>query len=339
MLVKASFAKIDRRLVYYLTGVVLGCLILAAVFPKIHRGKPARPQRDQFDGSYPMSWTDAYGRNQTVSARPWRIISLAPSITEILYAMGVEKRLVANTRWCLYPAPARELPKIGTLDRPNSELMIQLRPDLVLGTILTRPNIYYQLEEAGLTAIAFAHRDLESVLNDIKSIGKLLGVPGPALKLLLKIETRRERILAALSAQQSMPLRRVLLLYDLKDLSSAGSGSWPGDMIELCHAVNIASGARSPWPRLSLEGAIAADPEVILLAVDSGERSMSEARADIAGLSSDSMWRNVNAVKNGRVAIIDKELLAIPGPRMMDALEEMARAIHPEAFAPAPRQL
>ena len=331
MFVEAKSGKIDRRLVYYLTGVVLGCLILATVFPRFHRDKPARPQRHQFDG-YPLSWTDAYGRNLTLPAPPWRIISLAPSITEILYAMGVQDRLVANTRWCRFPPRARELPKIGTLDRPNRELMIQLRPHLVLGTILTPPNIYHQLDETGLLSAAFAHKDLDSILEDVRTIGKLLGVPGAALKVVNEIESRREGVLNAMRSQPSMPRRRVLLLYDLKELSSTGEDSWPGDMIELCHAVNIASGASSPWPGLSLEGAVAADPEVILLAVAPGERPLQKARAEIAALSEDPVWRQVSAVRNGRVVIIDKDLLAIPGPRMVDALEAMAHAIHPEVF-------
>ncbi len=328
-------AKIDRRLIYYLSGVVLGCLILAAVYPRLHRGKSAQPRHYQFDGSYPLSWTDAYGRDLTLPATPLRIISLAPSITEILYAMGIEDRIVANTRWCRFPPQSRELPKIGTLDRPNRELMIHLRPHLVLGTVLTPPNIYYQLEEAGLLSVAFAHQDLDGVLNDVRSIGKLLGVPGAALKVVNAIESRREDVLIALRTQGS-PHRRVLLLYDLKDLSSAGAGSWPGDMIDLCHAVNIASGASSPWPRLSLEGTVAADPEVILLAVALGERPLQKVRAEIAALSKNPVWRQVSAVQNDRVVIIDKDLLAIPGPRMVDALEAMARAIHPEAFSPAP---
>lgn len=333
-----SPAKIDRRIIYYLSGVVLGCLILAAVLPRIHRGKPARPQHYRLApvGYYPLSWTDAYGRDMTLPATPWRIISLAPSITEILYAMGIEDRIVANTRWCRFPPQARELPKIGTLDRPNRELMIHLRPHLVLGTVLTPPNIYYQLGEAGLLSVAFAHKDIDGVLNDVKTIGKLLGVPGAALKVVNGIESRREGILSALRTQDSMPRRRVLLLYDLKNLSSAGAGSWPGDMIELCHAINIASGANSPWPRLSLEGAIAADPEVILLAVAQDEQPLQKARAEIADLSKDPVWRQVSAVRNGRVVIIDKDLLVIPGPRMVDALEVMALAIHPEAFATAP---
>ena len=333
MFVEAISGKIERRLIYYLTGVVLGCLILAAVFPRRHRDKPVQPQRYQFDGyPFPMSWTDAYGRDLTLPAPPWRLISLSPSITEILYAMGVEDRLLANTQWCRFPPQARELLKIGTLDRPNRELMIHLRPHLVLGTILTPPNIYYQLDETGLLSVAFAHKDLDGVLDDVKIIGKLLGVPGAALKVVNEIESRREGVLNALRSQHSTPRRRVLLLYDLKDLSSAGEGSWPGDMIELCHAVNIASGANSPWPRLSLEGAIAADPEVILLAVAPGERPLRKARTEIAALSEDPVWRQVSAVRNGRVVIIDKDLLAIPGPRMVDALEAMARAIHPEVF-------
>ena len=150
-----------------------------------------------------------------------------------------------------------------------------------------------------------------------------------------RISGKRDFIQRRLSAARGLPSRRVLLLYELEELYSAGKGSWPGDMIRLCRAVNIAAEAPSPWPKLSLEGVAAADPEVLLLAVPSDAALRDAVRERIAGLSSHPVWQHVNAVKQNRVVMVDKALLSVPGPRVIDALGAVSEAIYPEVFANA----
>ena len=105
-----------------------------------------------------------------------------------------------------------------------------------------------------------------------------------------------------------------------------------GDLIEQCYADNIAASASSTWPQLSLEGILVADPEVLILAVPTKDQGLWESGDELLLLRKDEVWRNVSAVRNGRVEVIDSEILEIPGPRMIDALETLARAIHPELF-------
>ena len=144
---------------------------------------------------------------------------------------------------------------------------------------------------------------------------------------------RRDRVLAAVASLRAADRPRVILLYDLEQLSSAGKDSWPGDFIEMCGGENIAAQAQSAWPRLSPEALVAADPEVVILAVEGDEASRREAAAAISDLPEHRFWGATSAVRRGRVVTVDKAIFDVPGPRMVDALEAVARAIHPEIFA------
>jgi iron complex transport system substrate-binding protein len=193
-------------------------------------------------------------------------------------------------------------------------------------------SLYERMEAVGLHSVAFGHRDLEGVLEDIRTLGKITGLPGEALRLTRSIEARRDRVLAALAEHRGLDRPRVALLYDLERLSSAGKNSWPGDFIEMCGGHNIAASAHSAWPRLSSESLVAANPEVVIFAVASDEIARKEAAAAIAALPEHHFWANISAVRHGRVAMVDKAVFDVPGPRMVDALEAVARAIHPEVF-------
>lgn len=325
----------NRKLKYYLIGFFLGCVVLMVLPKPFERNKQGLGSaQHEPHGLFPLTIKDGYDREITITAPSSRIVSLAPSVTEILFALHAEDRLIANTDFCKYPPKAQEYFKIGDIRHPNVELMVQLRPGIVIGTVLTSPNIYNHMQAAGLTAVALEHSDLDSVLADISTIGKILGIAGEAIKLTREIENKRDEVLQTLethAADLSRP--KVLLLYDLDGLYSAGKDSWPGDLIELCHAENAAASAPSPWPQLSLEGLVAINPDIVILAVPQGIATRQAATQSIAALKNDTVWQHINAVKNDRVAIIDKEPFDIPGPRMIVALESLARAIHPEVFA------
>ncbi len=293
---------------------------------------PLAASGENSSGSYPVHYTDAYGLKVVLREPPRRVISLAPSVTEIFLAMGLRDRLAAVTDYCEWPEGGGAPPRAGRLDAPNRERIIQIWPALVAGTVLTPKHVYRQLEAAGLTVAAFDHGSLDEVLRDIRALGELMDEESRARHLIQKIEIKRRAILGALEKIKEKPPARAVLLYDLDGLFSAGKHSWPGDMIELCHAVNLAASAPSSWPRLSLEKLAADNPEVIIAAVpeDTSAAVLEKARA----LSRHPVWKHVTAVKNGRVELLDARLFNIPGPRMIEALEALARALHPEAFNP-----
>ena len=313
-----------------MAGFALGCLILLFIPRKQEKEEPGwKAQRAHFL-YYPLTLKDAYEREVRLERQPWRIISLAPSVTEILYSLNAGDRLVANTDWCKYPEEAINLVKVGNIDSPNREIIIQLRPTLVIGSILTSKPVYNQLEEAGIPAFALAHSNLDTVLTDIGTMGKLLGIPGKAIQIVQAIKTRRYAILKSIQERGNGTKPRTLILYNLDGLYSAGKNSWPGDIITSCEGINIADEAPSAWPALSLEGIIEADPEVIIVTASIRGKAVIEKR--IEKLKANPVWQNVSATKNNRIYIIDEEILNIPGPRMIEGLEACAHFIHPEAF-------
>jgi iron complex transport system substrate-binding protein len=326
----------DRRIKIYLVGVLLGCILLAVMPRPFGRTERERDEsRREPHGLYPIVLTDGLGREITVDQPPARLISLAPSVTEILFALGAGERLIANTRFCNYPEAALGVFKIGDMRHPDIETMVQLRPGMVVGTVLSPLSLYERMEGVGLVSVAFEHAGLEGVLSDIRILGQVVGLPGEALRLTRRIEARRDRVLAAVAARQGLKRPRVILLYDLEQLSSAGKNSWPGDFIEMCGGENIAAQAQSAWPRLSPEALVASDPEVVIFAVESDERSRRAAELAVAALPVHRFWAHTAAVRENRVVRVNKALFDVPGPRMVDALEAVAGAVHPDLFVAA----
>lgn len=319
------------RLRYYLIGFGLGCLLLM-VLPRPIRRIGIEREPGSFHGDYPVRIDDGYGREVEVNYRPRRIISLAPSVTEILFRLGGKEQLVGNTKFCSYPPEAEAIENVGGMRQPSLEKIIQLQPDVVLGTVLSPVSLYERFEGMNIKAIAFRHGDFDGVLDDIRSIGRVTGKIGETLRLISSIEGKRQRIEEKLRHKANKPRPRVVLLYGLRGLYSVGEGSWPGDLIEQCYADNIAASASSTWPQLSLEGILVADPEVLILAVPTKDQGLWGSGDELLLLRKDKVWRNVSAVRNGRVEVIDSEILEIPGPRMIDALETLARVIHPDLF-------
>ena len=325
---------INRRIAVYLAGVALGCIILM-LFPwqDRHERWAARLPDPSPPGHYPLIWRDGHGLEIALNRMPIRLVSLAPSITEIIYALGLESRLVANTRFCLYPEGAADKPRIGGLSDPNHELLLQHRPDLIIGTTMTPKPVYDRLRSLKLRTAAFAHSDLDGVLDDIRNIGRLVGEPGAAFALIKSMDTRRQSVLQQVKELDLDAPKPVVLLYDLDALFSAGKGSWVSDLITATGGRNIADTAGSPWPKLSIEGILKADPELLILAVPFRGAQLVRAHRKLEALTGNPVWRTVRAIQLNAVYAMNKDILAIPGPRSIDALEAFAAALHPGAFS------
>ncbi len=320
----------NPKITIYIVGLLLGTSILFMIPRGSDKEAADWSDRQAPLGYYPIEYEDALGREIRLPRQPRYFISLAPSITEILFAMDMGDHLLGVTQFCRYPPEATELPRIGGIRAPNYEHILALNPDIVMGTTLSAPVIYNRFDEIGVLSIAFKHSSYEQVLDDIANIGKLLGVPDKALRLHSELT---DSINAVQEAVADLPTPRTVLLYGLDGLYSAGKGSWAGDLLTACNAMNLAEEADSDWPQLNLESVAASDPEVIIVGIDPEEEAAME--AEVARLKEDPVWRLMSAVKNNRIHFIDKDLLAIPGPRMAEAMDALARAIHPEAFTVA----
>jgi len=308
---------------------VFGFFLLSSVAP----AESPRSTADllQEKASYPFTFKDDYGRAVSIEHQPLKVISLAPSITELLCDMGMEDRLLAVTDWC---TPTKEgLPSVGRIDTPNVEVILALNPDLVVGTDLTPQNVYNKLAQFGIPGIAVSHKDLNDVISDSASIAHVLGIPEEGEAFVDAMKTSRDAVFAKVATVKAQPARRVILLFDIDGLFSVGKNTWLGDLIESCHAQNMANAAISPWPKLTMEGIIEADPEVILVPDAEDEQSRELLRIKVASLPEDPAWKHITAVKNGRVVILPEgRRYMIPGPGMIVALRGLAQGIYPELF-------
>jgi len=326
-----------RKILTYATGFALGCLILLALPREVDRPRE-HPWHAQTapEGTYPMEVTDDLSRTVHLDDQPRHFISLAPSITEMLFAMEMGDHLMAVTRWCTYPEAAKALrdagAHIGSMDQPDRELIATYRPDLILGTDLTPSEVYSLLENPpGTVALALAHESIDDVLEDIKTIGLATGVPGKAVRLISKLKTEIARTETLVEAHRSAPPPRVLVLLSIEADNqpgwTPGEGTWVDDLLEKAHAVNAAAEMGPSWGEVSLEALMAMDPEIILLRKGNSEEEQQQLTRIVQGLRSHPVWSTLQAVREDRVHWLPNGPLSIPGPRIGEAFGAIAQAI------------
>lgn len=284
---------------------------------------------------YPITITDSLKRKVTITHKPKKIVSIAPSATEILFAIGAGDRVVANTTYCDYPPEADKLPKIGGYTNPDVEKILALSPDLVLGARGTPVGLFDQMAALKLTVAAIDAEDsLDQMVESIRTIGKIVGEEKKAAELVEQLEARRRAVVSKTAALSPAQRPRVLFVFAPGDLFSAGTGSFIDELITLGGGVNIAAKAKTTWPQLSLETVIADDPQVILTlpgTMGNTQKPMTNTEA-LVRFRALPRWKNLSAVKHGRVYVLEDDPMTLPGPRLIDGLEATAAAIHPELF-------
>lgn len=262
------------------------------------------------------------------SSQPRRIVSLAPALTETVYALGAGDRLVGVSVYCDYPPEVAKVDKVGTFITPNVEAIVAKRPDLVLA--MPSPGNRGSVEalrQLGLSVSVIDPTTVEEIEASFVSVGRLLGreAEGEALAASLRagIETTRGRLSDA-------PRRKVLMVVGQTPLIAAGEGTVQDELIRMAGGINLGAQGGRGWPHLSIELAIAAAPEVI---IDSTMGNEAMAGAAAATRFWDA-FPTIPAVRNGRVVGFHAYELLRPGPRIGAAFEQIARFLHPERFAP-----
>jgi len=251
-------------------------------------------------------------------AHPARVVSLAPSLTDTVLALGLGSRIVGVTRYDLAPE-VKGLPRVGGFLDPSPEAVLSLRPDLVLW--LTDSGAWpavRRIAELGVPVLAIPVVGVADVLECARLVGEALGDPAGGNRLAGEIAaavTEAERRAA------SLPRRRVLFVVGRDPLVVAGPGSYPDALLRIVGGVNVAKGER-PWPIYSLEQAVADDPDLVI------DAAVNEPASGIAGLSA------IPAVKAGRVVRLPDDRVLRPGPELPRALSELLAAVHPKAGQP-----
>ncbi len=308
----------------------LGILYLPRVITKTKKESVEYKEIDLSISGFPLTVVDTIGRDILIKERPKQIISLAPSLTQTVFALGAEDRLVGRTRFCLWPPEAVAIKSIGGPAVPEIESIMALKPDLILATTLTPIEVVRQIEALGLPIAIFKQEGVEGTFSDMQVIGRLTGTAAQADAAIQKLEKRRRDLSEKVDAIGLRP--RTLLLYGVDGLYSAKVGTFPSDMIELAGGDNVVKTTASDWPQLSMESIIEWNPEVILVTLRiSGEENKLVDNV-IAGWKEDTRWTTVSAVINQRIYILDDTLMSVPGPLMIETAETIAKVIHPELF-------
>jgi iron complex transport system substrate-binding protein len=265
-------------------------------------------------------------------AQPARIVSTAPSITEMLFALGLGGRVVGVTEYCRYPEEARRIRKIGTYIQPNIEVILSLTPDLVV--IQENPaRLKEKFEAVRLNVLELRHTTVGDVYESISVLGRVTGAGDRAAALNAAIRGRLEEIQERAAGR---PRRRMMFIVGrtpnaIEGLVAVGRASYLNELIALAGGENVFAAAVAPYPKVSLEEVLARDPEVI---VDMGEM------ADTVGVTDEQkrrvveLWRrypNLAAVRRGAVFAVASDIFVVPGPRIVDATAAFGRMLHPEA--------
>jgi iron complex transport system substrate-binding protein len=295
----------NRLLLFFVTGVWAVCCLI----PSIARAV-----------------TDETGRRVQVRPAPQRIVSLAPGITETLYALGLEGKIVGVTTFCDWPAAVAAKTKIGGFTNPSIEKIVSLRPDLILATADgNRKETVKQLEKLGLPVYVTNPTNTSGVLKSIGHIGSITGREKEASLLVEKLHKKLDGV-AARTRGKKKP--RVFFQLGMEPMITAGRGTLIHEVIERAGGVNVAGNDIANYPRYSAEGIISASPDIIVFAPMVNDKTFEAVYK---------FWRafgEVPAVKNHKIYPIDANLINRASPRIFDAVELLALMFHPEINHP-----
>lgn len=284
-------------------GLVTGCV----------RSKTGRELQ-----TYPLTVADTLG--VTLAAPPQRIVSLAPSHTEILFGLGLGAR-VGVTAFCNYPPEALGKPSVGAYWGPSLEVIVALAPDIILADVHAHGALVPELSSLGLRMFVTDAGTVEEVFTVILDVGRITGAARQAEELVAGLRSRCDTLQATALARRGTGAPRVFRVIDA-GLWTAGPGSFMHDLTRLARGENVAGDAAAPYVQFSMEALLERDPDVMLLAVPGDEYPV---LASIPG------WTSLRAVREGRVFFLDPDTVSRPGPRIVDALDQVVRALYPQA--------
>jgi len=270
------------------------------------------------------TFIDEVGRDVTFSFPPRRIVSLAPNITEILFSLGLDEEIVGVSVHCNFPEKAKSKVRVGSYISLDFEKITSLKPDLIIATGAgnTR-DMVDRLGKLGFHSYVIYPKNFDDILRSILHIGQIVNREKEAKRITEEMRRRSQRVV---ELTKGLPRPKVFIQISDAPIVSVGKGSFGDDLIRLAGGENIAGKEKEGYPRFGMEEILKRSPEVIVIS------SMNPKGDYQKALREWNRWKTIPAVKNGRIHLIDSDLIDRPSPRIIDGLEELARVLHPGRF-------
>jgi iron complex transport system substrate-binding protein len=269
-------------------------------------------------------FTDEIGRKVRIPNSPKRIVSMAPSLTEILFTLGLQEEIAGVTDYCDYPEAALTKPRIGGFVNPSIEKIVSLKPDLILGTRDgNRRDTVHRLTDLGFSVYVVDPVGIDGIVKTIEHIGEVVRRREKSAEIIRKITRKKDGIV---KLTQSLPRRKVFFQVGFSPIVTVGKGSLGDDLVRLAGGRSISENESGSYPVYGVETILSKAPEVIIL-------SSMDSKRDYLNLVR--MWQSLKelpAVKMNAIYVIDSNLVDRPTPRIVEGLEILAKMIHPEAF-------
>ena len=270
------------------------------------------------------TFKDEVGREVAFPFPPKKIVSLAPNITEILFSLGLDEEIVGVSIHCNFPEKTKTKVRVGSYIRVDFEKIISLNPDLIIATGAgnTR-DMVDRLGQLGFSTYVIYPKNFSDILKNIVHVGQVVNREKEARVI---IEGMRRRSQGVIELTKDLPRPKVFIQIGEAPIVTVGKGSFADDLIRLAGGENIAEKEKEVYPRFGMEEILKRSPEVIVIS------SMNPKGGYQKILQEWNRWKTLPAVKNGRIHLIDSDLIDRPSPRIVDGLEELARILHPEKF-------
>lgn len=270
---------------------------------------------------YPLTIKDSYDREVTIEKEPSRVISIAPNITETIYALDKENKLVGRTDYCDYPAEVKNIASIGELQKPNIEKIVDLKPDLIIASTHFKKDVIKKLEDLGLKVIVlYGEENFEGVYNTIGRVGEVLNAQPKANEVVTNMQKKVADVKSKVANKETPSVYYVVGFGKTGDFT-AGKDTFIDKMITMAGGKNVAEDAVG-W-KYSIEKLLEKNPEIVICSKYFDSKKT---------LQQTNGYKDLDAVKKNKLFEIDNNMLDRQGPRLADGLEALAKIIHPEAF-------
>lgn len=298
-------------LVFMLIFALVGC----------NNKKEIKVEENKSVTTYPLTIKDSLKREVVIDKEPKRVISIAPNITETVAAVGKVDTLVGKTKYCDYPKEVSKVESIGTLTDPNIEKIVELKPDLVIASTHFKEAVLKKLEALNIKVVVlYGEESFDGVYETITNVGKVLNANSEAQKIVSDMKDKVKNVTDKVKDKENKKVYYVVS-YGKNGDFTAGGDTFIGQMINLAGGDNTAKDLKG-W-KYSLEKLVANEPDILVTSKISGDKEK---------IKDENGYKDLKAVKDGKIYEIDNNLLDRQGPRLAQGLEELAKIVHPEAF-------